>query len=161
MSICTRLSLCSALVLAVVSLTAAQQYSVTDLGAFPSGNVSQGQTINVVGQVAGYARFANFNAHGFFWTQKSGLVDLGSIPPKTNFSVAQGINSLGDIVGYSDYNTRTQYAHAVLWSHSDGKFGDLGTLPGGSQSQANAVRTWATISSSDPAAGIRLNPSAT
>ena len=78
MSICTRLSLCSALVLAVVSLTAAQQYSVTDLGAFPGGNVSQSQAINVVGQVAGYARFANFNAHGFLWTHKTGLIDLGS-----------------------------------------------------------------------------------
>jgi len=157
MSICTRLSLCSALVLAMVSLTAAQQYSVTDLGAFPGGNVSQSQAINVVGQVAGYARFANFNAHGFFWTHKRGLVDLGSIPPKTNFSVAQGINSLGDIVEYSDYNTRTQYAHAVLWSHGDGKFGDLGTLPGGSQSQANAINDLGEITGFSNGTGIGVH----
>jgi probable HAF family extracellular repeat protein len=134
MSICKRLPLCTVLLLG--SLATAQQYSVTDLGTFPGGSVSQGQSVNVVGQVTGYARFANFNAHGFVWTQKTGLVDLGSIPPKTNFSVAQGINSFGDIVGYSDYN-RFQAEHAVLWRQ--GTFHDLGTLPGGNYSQANGI----------------------
>jgi probable HAF family extracellular repeat protein len=119
-----------------VPLAAAQQYRITDLGTFPGGAVSEGYAINTIGQVAGYSRFANFNAHGFFWTKRTGLVDLGSIPPASNFSVAEAINSFGDMAGYSDYN---QYLaqHAVLWSA--GTFRDLGTLPGGSQSQANGI----------------------
>ncbi len=47
----------------------AQTYSVRDLGTFPGGAVSQGQALNQLGQVAGYARFSNFNAHGFFWDE--------------------------------------------------------------------------------------------
>jgi probable HAF family extracellular repeat protein len=134
----TRLPLCTAILVFVVSLGPAQEYGILDLGTFPGGSVSQGQAINVAGQVAGHARFSNYNAHGFYWTQKTGLVDLRSIPPKTNFSVAQAINSVGDIVGYSDYN-ELQEEHAVLWHHSTGTFVDLGTLPGGSYSQANSI----------------------
>jgi probable HAF family extracellular repeat protein len=138
MSICTRLAVLTTALLLLVSLAPAQQYSIIDLGTFQGGSVSQGQAINVAGQVAGYARFSNYNAHGFYWTQKTGLVDLGSIPPKTNFSVAQAINSLADIVGYSDYN-EIQDQHAVLWQHSTGTFVDLGTLNGGTYSQANGI----------------------
>jgi len=134
-----RVAFLTSVVFSLTLLAPAQQYTVTDLGTFPDGSVSQGQAINVVGQVAGYARFSIFNAHGFFWTQSTGLVDLGSIPPKTNFSVAEAINSLGDVVGYSDYNSRTQYSHGVLWRRSKGKFVDLGTLPGGTESQANGI----------------------
>lgn len=114
----------------------AQQYAVTDLGAFPGGNLSQGQAINIIGQVAGYARFADYNEHGFVWTDRTGLVDLGSLPPASNFSAAQGINAFGDVVGYSKYHD-SLYQHAVLWSN--GQLRDLGTLPGGNSSQANGI----------------------
>jgi probable HAF family extracellular repeat protein len=132
-------SLCTftLLILAMPASSAwSQQYTVTDLGTFPGGGVSQGQAVNVIGQVVGYARFANYNAHGFIWTEKTGLVDLGSFPPASNFSVAQGINSLGEVVGYSDHADALNQ-RAVLWSN--GKFRDLGTLPGGTSSLANAI----------------------
>jgi probable HAF family extracellular repeat protein len=136
MTIGKRLAMWGSTFLILVPLAAAQHYTVTDLGTFSGGAVSQGQGINTIGQVAGYARFANFNAHGFFWTQRAGLVDLGSIPPASNFSVAQAINSFGDVVGYSDYDQLLD-SHAVLWSH--GTFRDLGTLQGGTMSQANGI----------------------
>ena len=123
-------------ILILVPLAAGQQYTITDLGTFAGGDVSEGYGINTIGQVAGYARFANFNAHGFKWTKRTGLVDLGSIPPKANFSAAEAINSFGDVVGYSDYNQYLEQ-HGVLWSQ--GTFKDLGTLPGGSESQANGI----------------------
>jgi probable HAF family extracellular repeat protein len=136
----------------LASIGFAQQYAVTDLGTFPGGSVSQGQAVNVVGQVVGYARFANYNAHGFIWTEKSGLVDLGSFPPASNFSVAQGINSLGEVVGYSDHSDSLNQ-RAVLWS--DGKFRDLGTLPGGTSSLANAINDLGEITGySDGAPGV-------
>jgi probable HAF family extracellular repeat protein len=115
-------------VLLLAPIVAAQTYNIRDLGAFPGGNVSQGNAINQCGQVVGYARFANFNAHGFVWTVRGGLEDLGSIPPESNFSVAQSINSWGDIAGYSTVGTLGD-ERAVLWTH--GKLVDLGTLAGG------------------------------
>jgi probable HAF family extracellular repeat protein len=111
-------------ILILAPLALAQKYTVTDLGLFSGGAVSQGNAVNVIGQIAGYARFANFNAHGFRWSQRTGLVDLGAIPPASDFSVAKGINSLGDVVGYSYPSPPLAAARAVLWSH--GKLQVLG-----------------------------------
>jgi len=117
---------------------ATQTYSVIDLGTFPEGTVSQGQALNDCGQVVGYARFSNYNAHGFFWTNRGGLQDLGAIPPQSNFSVAQAINSHGLVAGYSTYdNDPYEQTHPVLWVM--GHVFDLGTLPGSDDAQAMGV----------------------
>ena len=117
-----------------VPFIAAQTYTITDLGTFSGGTVSQGQALTDCGDVVGYARFADDNAHGFFWSQHSGLRDLGAIPPESNFSVAQAINSSGIVAGYSTY----QYppyptSHAVLWIQ--GEIHDLG----GNNAQAMGI----------------------
>jgi probable HAF family extracellular repeat protein len=117
-------------------LVSAQIYKVTDLGTFPGGTVSQGQAINQFGQIAGYARFANFNAHGIFWSDFTGLVNLPSIPPESNFAIAQAINNRGEMAGYSNYN-QYQNSHAVLWTQ--GKLIDLGALNGGTLSEATGI----------------------
>jgi len=124
------------MVLLLAPIGGAQTYSIRDLGTFPGGTVSQGNAINQCGQVVGYARFANFNAHGFLWTVGSGLKNLGAIPPESNFSVAQSINSWGDIAGYSTLGSLGN-EHAVLWTH--GRLVDLGTLAGGTLAEAMGV----------------------
>lgn len=111
-------------VLLLAPIAAAQTYNIQDLGTFAGGSVSQGNAINQGGQVVGYARFANFNAHGFLWTERSGMEDLGAIPPQSNFSSAQAINSWGDIAGYSTSGPEADY-HAVLWMQ--GRLLDLGS----------------------------------
>jgi probable HAF family extracellular repeat protein len=136
---------------ALAPLASAQKYSITDLGTFPGGSVSQGQAVNLLGQVTGYARFANYNAHGFFWSETTGLVDLGSIRPLTNFSVGQAINSFGDVAGYSDYN-ELESSHAVVWSQ--GTIHDLGTLPGGTISQANGINDLGVVAGFSNGTGI-------
>jgi len=137
-----RVAICLYLILSLVLRAApaatAQTYTITDLGTFPGGGVSQGQGINFLGQVAGYARFSNFNAHGFLWTTSHGLKDLGAIPPASHFSVGQAINIFGDVAGYSVYDQLLD-EHAVLWR--GGKLYDLGTLPGGTISFAYGIRS--------------------
>src|SRR6266849_3665128 len=135
-----RVAICLYLILSLVltaaSAATAQTYTITDLGTFPGGSVSQGQGINFLGQVAGYARFSNFNAHGFLWSTSHGLKDLGAIPPASHFSVGQAINLFGEVAGYSVYDALLD-EHAVLWR--GGKLYDLGTLPGGTISTAYGI----------------------
>jgi probable HAF family extracellular repeat protein len=122
----------------LMPLAAAQTYRVTDLGTFPGGTVSQGNAINDCGRVVGYARFANFNAHAFSWTKRRGLVDLAAIPPESNFSVAQAVNSFGVVAGYSTFNDPPNLdSHAVLWI--DRFIDDLGTLAGSTDAQAMGI----------------------
>jgi len=140
MALTIRFIKCIGTLLFSISLpfAAAQSYKVIDLGTFPGGTVSQGQALNDCGRVVGYARFANFNAHGFLWTRRGGLQDLGAIPPESNFSVAQAINSHGIIAGYSTYNNDPYgLTHPVLWI--DGFVDDLGTLPGSDDAQAMGI----------------------
>lgn len=127
---------CALFAMLAASPTVAQTYRITDLGTFSGGTVSQGNAVNIVGQVAGYARFANYNAHGVLWNAGR-LEDLGALPPESNFSVAQAVNTIGDIVGYSVSYAHNNASTAVLWSK--GAIHDLGTLAGGDLSQANGI----------------------
>jgi probable HAF family extracellular repeat protein len=128
------LSALTALVL--VPAAGAQTYTITDLGTFPGGTVSEGYGVSGVGQVVGYARISNYDAHGFIWSERAGLRQLSSIPPQTNFGVAQAINSSGVVAGYSDYN-ELLYTHAVLWIR--GVVTELGTFAGGRLSEALGI----------------------
>lgn len=134
-------TLLSLLFAAIVPLAAGQSYRITDLGTFSGGTVSQGDAINTVGQVAGYARFSNYNAHAILFSGGR-LQDLGAIPPESNFSVGQAINTEGAIVGYTVVTAGFKQ-HATLWSQ--GAVHDLGTLAGGDLSQANGINDLGTI----------------
>lgn len=64
-------------------------------------------------------------------------VELGSLPDGRVAVQAFGISERGDVVGYLSPGATVSFAHAFIWK--DGKFTDLGTLPGTNLSFANAV----------------------
>jgi probable HAF family extracellular repeat protein len=119
-----------------------QKGLVLDLGTLTGGDYSEAYNINDKGQIVGVSRTtgpdcdpAPFNAceHAFLWEDgtMTPLRPLGG-----PFSRALGINIRGHVAGLS--TTASGEYHAVTWT-GDGQITDLGTLPGDSFAQANAI----------------------
>jgi probable HAF family extracellular repeat protein len=62
-----RVSFLLSLMIVAASLSAAQQYTVTDLGAL-GGNSSVGLALNNAGQVVGYSYINGSEYHAFVWS---------------------------------------------------------------------------------------------
>ncbi|MGX4642250.1 PKD domain-containing protein [Massilia sp. SYSU DXS3249] len=108
---------------------------VLDIGTL-GGTETLAFGVNDLGQVIGSSTInAQNNFHAFVWSQRTGIIDLGALPPGPGDSVAADINNAGQIVGASQVNGRN---HAVLWSRKTGLL-DLGMLPGTNVSNASAI----------------------
>jgi probable HAF family extracellular repeat protein len=125
------------MIVVVSSLSAAQQYTVTDLGTL-GGPVSNAIAINDFGHVVGFASVSNNSdvQHAFVWTATAGMHDLGTVSGHdADFSYAESINNSGSIVGYSFANAGP--LRAFLWTQGGG-MRDLGTL-GGTTAGASGI----------------------
>ncbi len=127
MTASTRLVAVSGILLALVLLSftpvaAAQSYTVTDLGTL-GGGFSSARAINDSGQVVGEGSVSDGSYHAFLWSKETGMRDLGVLHPADSDSYAIGINTSGEVVGYSG-------TYAFLWTESNG-MQDMGSLGGG------------------------------
>ena len=99
---------------------------MTDLGNF--GHLgSSAYSINNKGQIAADYDTADGGIQGVLYDHGT-ITELGSFGGG-KYTVAKGINSNGDIVGYSDVSPNQ--GHAFLWKNN-GKMKDLGTFSGNS-----------------------------
>jgi probable HAF family extracellular repeat protein len=106
----------------------------SDLGG---GAQSEGDAVSSTGAIVGASMQPDGSSHATLWPSAgSAPVDLGSLGGMV--STAAGINTRGDMVGYSllgDNNT----THAAFWTAGSRVPVDLGTLPGGTTSQALGI----------------------
>jgi probable HAF family extracellular repeat protein len=123
------------MIVAVSSLSAAQQYTVTDLGTLGGSN-SSAFAINDLGQVVGCADTVSSLGHSFIWSAASGMHDIGTLGhgPRS-YSCALGINNAGQVVGYTNSGNGLPY----FWTQRGG-MQSLGTL-GGSGGSAYAINS--------------------
>jgi len=81
--------------------------------------------INDAGHVVGKGTHLG-KTHAFLWKGSGDAVDLGTLPGG-DLSVAFGLNSSDEVVGYSNYTTKAGI-HGFVWK--GGIMKDIGTLPG-------------------------------
>jgi probable HAF family extracellular repeat protein len=110
-------------IVAVSSLSAGQQYTVTDLGTLFNALSSYSQGMNDKGQVVGWNVFSGGHTRAFLWSSDTGMIDLHRLHTYDLGSVAYGINDIGAVVGSSG-------SYAFLWTSSAGMkdLGNLGSL---------------------------------
>jgi probable HAF family extracellular repeat protein len=82
--------------------------------------------VNNAGQAVGYGWTSDGSMRGILW-DRSGMVEALGIIPGDYWSIANDINSRGQVVGGG-------YEHAFLWEN--GRFTDLGTLAGATGASA-------------------------
>lgn len=112
--------------------------SMQDLGTLPAVDVfdSAARAINENGKIAGGSLTGEFTPpepsyHAFVRCCDGTLTDLGTFGGQ--YSLAQGINDLGDVVGVAA-TEEFRVNHAFLYSH--GAMTDLGTLDADTYSEA-------------------------
>jgi probable HAF family extracellular repeat protein len=101
-----------------------QKGTATNLGSLGGALYTFPLRINNQGQVVGQGNLTGDNvAHAFLWTRDTGIQDLGTLPGDLT-SLAGGINSRGQVAGFScDINDNCR---AFLWQN--GAMTDLNTL---------------------------------
>lgn len=136
----------------------AAQGMLVDLGDLPGGiDQSFGYGINNYGQVVGTASISSGD-RAFLWQPSTpndaagSIIDLEALPGGNGRSQALGINSVGQIVGYSTIGGRGGNGeHAYVWqptanNASTGSMTDLGELSGGDVfSAASAINDYGQI----------------
>ena len=92
------LALAGLLLLAGAALAVPPQYLIVDSGVIAPTDASQGFRVSMTGIATGRS-FGN-PTRAFTWTNSGGLVALPNlVTPARNYSVGNGVNDLGDVVG--------------------------------------------------------------
>lgn len=121
-------------------LTGPNGAGLTDLGTLPGYLNSEGNGVNISGQVVGVAyNPGGVQLHAFLSGPNGGVLqDLGTLPGGI-VSYGIGVNNTGQVTGYS--STVSGDLHAILSGPNGVGLTDLGTLPGDSNSAGYGVNT--------------------
>src|SRR5919198_690966 len=111
--------------------------TVQDLGALnPNAHEAQALAVSDDGsRVVGWARGTSGFQRPFLWTAAGGMQELANVPGSD--AIATDISRDGNVIGGQFYVDAEGSWHAFRWS--GGVVTDLGFLPGGRDSKAQAV----------------------
>jgi probable HAF family extracellular repeat protein len=104
----------------------AQQFTVRSLGTL-GGEFSGANSINELGQVAGFSQLPSGETHAMLWRPGQGMRSLGTLGGAN--SRARTINDRGEVVGHSEVRPGSDVNRAFLWTEAGGIRG-LGSLGG-------------------------------
>jgi probable HAF family extracellular repeat protein len=120
-------AVCVLCIFAAPTLCSAQaSYSITDLGTINPNGYSVAKGVNFTGGVTGAAGSTSTNSSEVFLYSKGAMTNLGTLGG--NSGIGNGINSSGQIAGYS-VNSKNTYR---AFTTSGSKLVDIGDLGGGS-----------------------------
>jgi probable HAF family extracellular repeat protein len=116
------------------SQSVAQTYTLTDLGTIAGNSVSTGYALNSTGQAAGTSSTPTGAIAVLFSNSK--VTDISTLG--SNVSVATGINSSGEIVGWNDFYSNPNFdPQAFLYSNGSMKSIDAPSVfPSGTEASA-------------------------
>lgn len=109
-------------------------YAIMDIGPADGASWSQGTAIGSSGLITGIAPTGRAT-QAFLGLPSGSMVSLGSLVGPQGTSIGRGINGAGVVVGGSDY----QSGMIRAFRSDGGSMSDLGTLSGGSWSEAVAI----------------------
>ena len=101
------------------------RYELVDVGVI-GGTWSKAMAINDRGQVVGTSCTQSCVSHAFFWTERGGLEDLGTLPGFTR-SGAYSINNRGQVLGNvrcpaADSGCGSGSSELVVWERFGGRW---------------------------------------
>jgi probable HAF family extracellular repeat protein len=118
---------CTLIVFTASSFCAAQtSYKLTDLGVLSSNGYSVARAVNATGEVTGAAGLSNSNSSEIILYSNGNMTSLGTLGGPSG--IGNGINSSGQIAGYSQNSSGTYRAFLA----TNGTPTDIGDLGGGS-----------------------------
>ena len=106
-----------------------------DLGTL-GGRSSLATAVSDKGVVVGASDMVDDSSHAFGWTERAGMIDLGTLPAPFSNSYATGVSRNALVIGFS-WKTIEDYAtHGFAWTRAHGMV-DIGTF--GGDTYPNAV----------------------
>ena len=145
----TRLTFWMSLLLALPVMSAAQTYTITDLGTL-GGNSSGARGVNSTGEVTGYAYSSQTKSNVFLFTGGK-MTNLGTLGGTSAIGLA--INTSGQVTGYSTLSSGEYRGFISI----NNKLTSVGTL-GGSYSDAEGVNDAGQVTGASATANGNIHP---
>jgi probable HAF family extracellular repeat protein len=123
-----------------------QSTGMTALGGLPGATYSYAFGVNSHGTVAGSSSAASGKIFAVLWTKSGSKYKIQKLPslPRAALTLGGALNDGNEVAGLYFFGKGAQYYHGFLWTKARGTV-DLGTLPGGTDSNANAINSTGTI----------------
>lgn len=125
-----------------------QSTGMSPLAALPGATYSYAYGVNLHGTIAGSSNSATSGGKIFavLWNRSGGGYKVQKLPspPHAFLTFSGALNNAGEVAGFFTIGKSGKHYHAFQWTKAHGSV-DLGTLPGGTDSNADWINDTGTI----------------